>query len=126
MPARILVVDDDPDILALLRLHLAAAGYEVRTAADGIKAGYMVLAEPPDLIITDVRMPDMDGFQLVSALRADTSLPYIPVIFLASAEDEDNAARDLGQARYLSKPVRADRLLSVVAEQLAGRAPPAG
>ncbi len=126
MAARILVVDDDPDILGLLRLHLSSAGYEVRTAADGIQAGYTVLSDPPDLIVTDVNMPYMDGFEFVAALRADTTLPYIPVIFLTSVEDGDGRGHELGAVAYLTKPVRADRLLSVVAQHVAGGAHPIG
>lgn len=126
MAARILVVDDDPDILGLIRLHLGSAGYEVRTAQDGIEAGYMVLAEPPDLIISDVSMPNMDGIEFVTALRADATQPRIPVIFLTSFEDEDNRVRELGAAGYLTKPVRADHLLSMVAQHVAGGADPAG
>ena len=126
MAVRILVVDDDPDILGLLRLHLCSAGYEVRAAQDGIEAGYMVLAEAPDLIVCDVSMPNMDGFAFVAALRADTALPYIPVIFLTSVEDEDNRVRELGAAGYLTKPVRADRLLSMVAQYVARGAHPEG
>ncbi|MFZ1909145.1 MAG: response regulator [Burkholderiales bacterium] len=119
MAARILVVDDDPDIVGLMRLHLSSAGYEVRTAQDGIEAGYMVLAEAPDLIISDVSMPNMDGIAFVSALRADTTQPHIPVIFLTSAEDEDSRVRELGAEGYLTKPVRADHLLSMVARHVA-------
>lgn len=126
MAARILVVDDDPDILRLLRMHLSSAGYEVRAAQDGIEAGYMVLAEPPDLIVCDVSMPNMDGYAFVAALRADTTLPYVPVIFLTSFEDEDIRVRELSVAGYLTKPVRADRLLSMVAQHVAGGARPIG
>lgn len=126
MAARILVVDDDPDILGLMRLHLCSAGYKVRMARDGIEAGYMVLAEAPDLIISDVSMPNMDGIAFVSALRADPTQPRIPVIFLTAAEDEDNRVRELGAAGYLTKPVRADHLLSMVARHVAGGASPSG
>ncbi len=62
MAARILVVDDDDSLRELLRMHLAAAGYEVSTAPDAIAAGYQVLKSPPDLILSDVNMPFMDGF----------------------------------------------------------------
>jgi DNA-binding response OmpR family regulator len=126
MAARILVVDDDPDILDLLRMHLSSAGYEVRTARDGIEAGYRVLSEPPDLIITDVNMPDMDGFELVAALRADATVPHIPVIFLTSVEEGEGRGRELGAVGYLTKPVRADRLLSLVARHVPGGAHPIG
>src|SRR5258706_10206041 len=64
MSASILIVDDDESIRELLRLHLSAAGYEVNVAPDGIAAGYMVLRSPPDLILCDVSMPHMDGFEI--------------------------------------------------------------
>ena len=81
MPS-ILVIDDDESIRQLLQLHLSAAGYEVQVAADAISAGYMVLRSPPNLIITDVNMPHMDGFEFIAALKSDKSIPDIPVIFL--------------------------------------------
>jgi CheY-like chemotaxis protein len=126
MAARILVVDDDESIRDLLRMHLTSAGYEVQVAADAIAAGYIVLQAPPDLIITDVTMPHMDGFEFVAALKADTSLPRIPVIFLTSMEDGDSRGRELGAVGYVTKPVRADRLLSLVAQHVPGGAIPIG
>ncbi|MGH8686620.1 MAG: response regulator [Burkholderiales bacterium] len=126
MAARILVVDDDASIRDLLRLHLSAAGYEVLVAADAIAAGYLVLKVPPDLIITDVSMPHMDGFEFVAALKADMTLPRIPVIFLTSMEDGDSRGRELGAVGYITKPVRADRLLSLVAQHVPGGAIPIG
>lgn len=116
--ASILVVDDDESIRELLRMHLAGAGYEVRLAPDAISAGYMVLKRPPDLIISDVKMPHMDGFEFVAALKADRTLPPIPVIFLTSVDDGDARGKELGAAGYVTKPVRADRLLELVARQL--------
>jgi CheY-like chemotaxis protein len=126
MGARILVVDDDEGIRDLLRMHLTSAGYEVQVAADAIAAGYIVLKAPPDLIITDVNMPHMDGFEFVAALKADTSLPRIPVIFLTSVDDGDSRSRELGAVGYVTKPVRADRLLSLVAQHVPGGAIPIG
>jgi two-component system, chemotaxis family, chemotaxis protein CheY len=126
MPATILVVDDDESIRELLRLHLASAGYEVHVAADAISAGYMVLRSAPDLIITDITMPHMDGFEFVAALKSDKSLPYIPVIFLTSVEDGDFRGKELGAVGYVTKPVRADRLLELVAEHVPGGAHPIG
>ena len=126
MAAYILVVDDDPDIRSLLRLHLASAGYEVGLAEDAIQAGYMVLARAPELIVTDVRMPYMDGFEFVAALRADNALPYIPVIFLTSVDDGDHRGRELGAVGYLLKPIRADRLLALVAQNVPGGPVPIG
>jgi DNA-binding response OmpR family regulator len=126
MGARILVVDDDENIRDLLRMHLTSAGYEVQVAPDAIAAGYIILRSPPDLIITDVNMPHMDGFEFVAALKADKSLPPIPVIFLTSVEEGDARGRELGAAGYVTKPVRADRLLAVVAQHVPGGAIPIG
>jgi CheY-like chemotaxis protein len=126
MAASILVVEDDESIRDLLRLHLAAAGYEVRVAEDAITAGYMVLRSPPDLIITDINMPHMDGFEFIAALKSDRSLPKIPVIFLTSMEDGDLRGKELGAVGYITKPVRADRLLSLVAQHVPGGTHPIG
>jgi CheY-like chemotaxis protein len=126
MAARILVVDDDESLCELLRMHLSAAGYEVSTAYDAISAGYQILKNPPDLLLTDVNMPHMDGFEFVAALKADSTLPYIPVIFLTSVEDGDHRGKELGAVGYLTKPVRADRLLELVAQHVPGGAIPIG
>ena len=126
MPAHILVVDDDESIRELLRLHLGSAGYDVDVAEDAIVAGYKVLRRAPDLIIADVNMPHMDGFEFVAALKGDKSLPYIPVIFLTSVDDADHRGNELGAVGYIVKPVRADRLLALVAEHVSGGAHPIG
>jgi len=126
MAATILVVDDDESIRELLRMHLNAAGYEVHVAPDAIVAGYLVLRSPPDLIISDVNMPHMDGLEFVAALKADPTLPNIPVIFLTSYEEGDQRGKELGAVGYLTKPVRADRLLQLVAKHVAGGALPIG
>jgi two-component system chemotaxis response regulator CheY len=126
MAARILVVDDDDSIRELLRLHLSSAGYEVDVAADAIAAGYLVLKSPPDLIITDVNMPHMNGFEFVAALKADPALPKMPIIFLTSVEDGDARGKELGAVGYVTKPVRADRLLAIVAQHVPGGAIPIG
>lgn len=126
MAARILVVDDDESLRELLRMHLAGAGYDVSTAPDAIVAGYQVLQAPPDLILSDVNMPYMDGFEFVAALRSDPALRHIPVIFLTSVEEGDDRGKELGAVGYLTKPVRADRLLSLVAQHVPGGAIPIG
>ena len=126
MAASILVVDDDESIRELLRLHLSAAGYEVHVEADAIAAGYLVVRSPPDLIITDINMPHMDGFEFIAALKADTTLPRIPVIFLTSYDEGDDRGKELGAVGYLTKPVRADKLLQLVAKHVPGGALPIG
>jgi CheY-like chemotaxis protein len=85
-----------------------------------------VLKNPPDLILSDVNMPNMDGFEFVAALKADATIPDIPVIFLTSMEESDHRGKELGAVGYLSKPVRADRLLELVAKHVPGGAIPIG
>ena len=126
MAATILVVDDDESIRELLRLHLSAAGYEVNCAEDAIAAGYLVLRSPPDLIISDINMPHMDGFEFIAALKADKTIPDIPVIFLTSVEEGEHRGKQLGAVGYITKPVRADRLLQLVAKHIPGGTHPIG
>ena len=121
MAARILVVDDDRSLRDLLGMHLRSAGYEVEVAEDAIVAGYKLLERAPDLIVCDVNMPYMDGFEFVAALKSDTTLPDIPVVFLTSREDGDLRGNELGAVAYLVKPVRVDSLLQVVARHLPGQ-----
>ena len=125
MAKSILIVDDDQSLRDLLRLHLSSAGYEVTTACDGIEAGYAVLKSPPDLIISDIGMPHMDGYEFIAALKSDQTLPSIPVIFLTSMDDSDRG-RELGAVGYITKPVRADKLLAAVAEHLPNGTYPIG
>lgn len=115
MKLQILVVDDDESIRDLVRRHLESAGYEVRIAEDGIAAGYAVLARAPDMILCDIRMPYMSGLEFLAALRADSTLPRIPVIFLTCVEDAEERARLLGGSDFLLKPVRVNTLLAAVA-----------
>lgn len=126
MAGTILIVDDDASVRELLALHLSSAGYEVHVAPDAIQAGYMILRSPPDLIISDVNMPHMDGFEFVAALKADKSIPDIPVIFLTSLEAGGHRGKALGAVGYVTKPVRADYLLALVAKHVAGGAHPIG
>src|SRR5258706_14627929 len=120
MAATILVVDDDESIRELLRLHLGSAGYRVEVAADAIAAGYMVLQRAPDLIICDVKMPHMDGFEFVAALKADKTVPNIPIVFLTSITEGDSRGKELGAVGYLTKPVRADHLLALASQHVSG------
>ena len=117
---KILVVDDDRNMRELLSLHLKHAGYEVQTAEDGITAGYAVLYQQPDLIICDVFMPHMSGFEFVAALRADPAVRDIPVIFLSVDARLEAHAKRLGAVAYFDKSVSAERLVEVVDFYTAG------
>ena len=111
---KILVVDDEPAMRDLLRLHLANDGYQVFAAEDAVVAGHLVLKEKPDLVIVDVHMPYMDGYEFVDALKKDPETRDIPVVFLTTDDNVATQASRLGAAAYLPKPVMADRLLQVV------------
>ncbi|HYL88951.1 MAG TPA: response regulator [Burkholderiales bacterium] len=126
MSATILIVDDDQNMRDLLRLHLTSAGYSVHVAEDAIAAGHLVLRSPPDLIISDVNMPHLDGFEFIEALKADKTIPDIPVIFLTSEEEGLQRGRALGAVGYITKPVRADKLLTLVAQHVSGGRTPIG
>src|SRR5688500_20215803 len=91
-----------------------------------LAAGFLLHRIPLDLIICDFNMPHMDGFEFVAALKADQSLPPIPVIFLTTEEEGDQRGKELGAVGYLTKPVRSDRLLALVAQHVAGGAHPIG
>jgi CheY-like chemotaxis protein len=116
--AKVLVVDDDESIRALVRQQLAQAGYEVVVAEDAISAGHMVLEGAPDLIVLDVSMPYMSGFEFAAVLNADATLPFIPVIFLTSHEDGHDRAMALGAVGYVNKPVDGATLVSLVRQHL--------
>ena len=113
--AKIAVIDDDRFIRYLLDMHLRKAGYEVFTAEDAVAAGRVVVEHKPDLILCDVDMPFMDGYEFVSALRADPQTSHIPVIFLTVNKSVGERAKQLG-AGHLLKPVMADELLRAVAK----------
>jgi two-component system chemotaxis response regulator CheY len=126
MVAYILVVDDDAYMRELLALHLRNAGYDVHTAVDGVEGGYSVLRMRPDLIISDVNMPHMDGFEFIAAMRSEAGLRTVPVIFLTSEEEGEFRGKELGAVGYVPKPVRSDRLLSLVAQHVNGGRHPIG
>jgi CheY-like chemotaxis protein len=113
--AKIAVIDDDQFIRYLLDLHLRKAGYAVFTAEDAVAAGRIILECSPDVILCDVDMPFMDGYEFVSALRADPVTRHIPVIFLTVNKSLGERAKGLG-AGHLVKPVMADELLQAVAK----------
>ncbi len=113
---RILIIDDDVGFRDLLRLHLSAAGYQVQVAEDGVTGGRALLAQTPDLIVSDLNMPFLDGFELLSLLRSDAETASIPVILLSGRSDGDTMAKavELGAADFLTKPVTRDQLLESI------------
>lgn len=113
MPARrVLVADDDLWILRMVSTILERRGHSVILASDGEEALAAAIANPPDLLITDINMPRMDGWQLIAALRERDGLAHLPVIVLSEMTDEDSRARGfrLGVEDYVAKPFRFDEL----------------
>jgi len=100
----VLVVDDDPNIRSLLQQELTEAGYVVRLAEDGRKALALIREETPGLIILDVMMPEMNGFDVAAVLKNDPATMEIPIIILSIVEDKERGFR-LGVDRYLTKPI---------------------
>ena len=117
-PALILVVDDEAIMRELLNLHLTGAGYRVVAAEDAIAAGHRVMQQVPDLIVCDFKMPYMNGNDFVGALRADATIPHVPVIFITREEHSAELSGRTFGFPLLTKPLVADDLLAVVANQL--------
>ena len=124
MPKKILVIEDSLESRELLHLHLTTEGYTVVTACNGQEGMYLAGAEHPDLIITDLGMPEMDGFEVVSQLRAQEEFKTVPIMVLtAFGRDELNRAIVAGANRALNKPVHFDDLIEDVRELLADSQP---
>ena len=123
MPARILIADDYEDNRELLRLILVAAEYEVLEARDGEECVTLAQRHVPELILVDLSMPKLDGWEVLQALRADRRTHNIPCIAVtAYAEIDRNRALKAGFNAYLAKPFRVGELLEVVEHLIAARA----
>ena len=111
----VLVVDDDPDKRMLLTVALQMAGYEVRTANDGEEGLAAIISYQPDLIITDVMMPRMDGYELARRIRANPQTRFIPIIIQTAARNDAHDARrgaEVGALGYITDPTDIDLLLA--------------
>jgi two-component system alkaline phosphatase synthesis response regulator PhoP/two-component system response regulator VicR len=116
MARKILVVDDERHIVRLVQVNLEKVGYQVITAYDGVEALEQVGKEKPDMVILDVMMPRMDGFEVLKKLQADAKTRDIPVIMLtAKAQDADIfRGWSSGVSSYLTKPFNPRELLTFV------------
>ena len=119
-PPRILIVDDTPANVHILQARLAAHGYDIVTASDGEEALAAVPAANPDLILLDVMMPKVDGFEVCRRLRADASIPFIPIIMVTAKSDPKDivAGLEAGGDEYLTKPVDQAALVARVKSML--------
>ena len=115
-PPWVLVVDDNPANIDIIETRLASQGYRILTACDGEEALAQVREHKPDLILLDVMMPKKDGFQVCRELKADRTLPFIPIILVTAKDDTRDviAGLDAGGDEYLTKPVDTAALLARV------------
>jgi two-component system alkaline phosphatase synthesis response regulator PhoP len=118
---RILVIEDDADFRDLLRIHLSLAGYALEVAEDGVAGGKALLDRPPDLVLSDVNMPFLGGFELLALMSSDERTASIPVILLSGQSDDhtESKALKLGAADFLTKPVTLEDLMGSIRACLA-------
>jgi len=117
--ATVLIVDDEPNIVQLVRLTLESADVRVFEASDGATAIVQAIAIRPDLVLLDIDLPDVSGLEVCRRLRAEAALAHTKIVMLTAAAQQDDVARGLaaGADQYLTKPFSPVRLLTLV-EQL--------
>jgi CheY-like chemotaxis protein len=121
MSKRILIVDDEKLILISTKIVLESVGHEVLTATNGEEGIDVTRAEHPDLVLLDIMMPGIDGWETLSRLKADPDLKAIPVIIFTAREHSrgKQLAREMGAADYFPKPFEPDELIRIVEEYAA-------
>ena len=123
MSVRVLIVDDEPNIVVSLEFLMQQEGYEVAVAADGEEALEALASFAPELVLLDVMMPKLNGFEVLQRIRTDSDLPNPAVIMLTARgrEAEAEKGRALGADRYITKPFSTQDLVTVVHEVLDAR-----
>jgi DNA-binding response OmpR family regulator len=109
---KILIADDEEDVLTILEKRLKTLGYDVLKARDGLEAVELANKEQPDLIISDATMPKMNGFEAIKELRSSLQTAVIPIIMLTARQDKESElkALDAGADDYVTKPFDSDKL----------------
>lgn len=120
---KVLIVDDTNTLRSLVQIYLLAPGWEFIQAQDGAEALEKARTLQPDVVISDVRMPVMDGFELCAAIRSDPSLHRTPVVLLTMLDDEASRERGrlVGASAFLTKPISPEKLRDAVNAALASR-----
>lgn len=113
---RLLVIDDEPNLLRAVAACLRAEGYEVVTARSGNEALVKLAASVPDLIVSDIRMPGMDGYQLAQHIRGSQRTALVPIVFLTARDETADRIEGFraGVDAYLTKPFEPDELVAVI------------
>jgi CheY-like chemotaxis protein len=116
---RILIVDDEPNVMRVLKLMLERAGHRVRTACDGVEGLAQLRAEPPDVLVTDIQMPRMDGRELVQTLHAEMPERGFDIYVMTSMTERDERewVRKIPRVVFLEKPVSPRQLVARLAQR---------
>ncbi len=116
MSKRILIVDDEPDVLSLAAFRLKKSGYEILTATDGQMGLDMITSEKPDLVLLDLRLPNMDGMDVCKHVKSDKELQHIPIILFTATEDVRVAdvVKEVDANDYIVKPFEPDKLIEKI------------
>lgn len=120
MAYKILVVDDEPSIVRLMEFILARQGHEMLVAVNGEEALEKVHAHQPDLVLLDIMMPRIDGYEVARTLRADPATAGLPIIMLSAKAQEEDIQKgiDVGVNEYITKPFSPEQLVHIVTEYL--------
>lgn len=118
MSRKILVVEDDPDLLAGLCQILSSAGFTAIGADDGNKGLHQAIDDPPDLIIVDIYMPELDGIELIKLLRKQSNFAGVPIVVLSAYPNDITRAIAAGATSAISKPVDREVLIRIVSNLL--------
>lgn len=117
-PLRVAVIDDDPELVKVLRVIMTINGIEVLEAYSGMGGYMMVRNELPDVVLLDIMMPDVDGFEICRKLRLDEATAHIPIIFVSAKTGQEHVERglSLGAQGYITKPFNPKVLLAKIME----------
>ncbi len=120
MAYKILVADDEPTIVRLMEFILARQGHEMIVAVNGEEALQKIRAEQPDLVLLDIMMPRIDGYEVAQQLRADPATARLPIIMLSAKAQEEDIRRgvEVGVDKYVTKPFSPEHLVHIVSEYL--------
>ena len=123
---RVLIIDDDPDMVMVLGLLMKVNGITALTATAGVEGLEEARADKPDVILLDIMMPNMDGYEVIKELRSDESTKGIPVIFVTARMDAESRERaeSLGADGYLTKPYERNSLMEVIRRVAGSRTAP--
>ena len=116
--ATVLTVDDSPSIRQMIKVTLEPAGHSVIEAGDGAQGLAQAQAKRPDIVITDLNMPNMNGLELIRALRKQPTLTGLPIVFLTTESNDavKQEAKSAGATGWITKPFKPEQLLAVVAK----------